>query len=220
MLKILFGVFLSALFLLNPVFATEDRPQDFVEYEALVLLPMFLYDTPHPDYRVIDIARAEHFEEFLRKYPDSALVSNAKLRLAEIYSDIEKPEVNEFRNEMYRCIERATSSQKRDLCEAMFDSQTLGKRRDPFYKTKSVEILKELVDQYGHDKIYFMFEPRAGGFKWVEEEIGGEALFSLVGAASLKDRKKIYEMILKEYKVRPFIRKEAEEFLKTRGGVL
>lgn len=215
MITILLGAFLSALFLLNSAFATEERPQDFVEYENLVLSPMYLYDTPYPDYRIIDIARAERLEQFLRKYPDSALVSNAKLRLAEIYSDIEKPDISEFRNEMHRCIEMATSSAKRDLCEAMFDLQTLGKRRDPFYKTKAVEILKELVERYGHDKIYWMVEPRVGGFRWVEEEIGGEALFSLVGAASLKDRKKIYEMILKEYKVRPFIREEAEEFSRT-----
>ncbi len=215
MIKILFGVFLQTLFLFNSAFAVEKRPQDFAEYEALVLSPLYLYDTLYPDYRAIDIARAESLEEFLRRHPDSALVSNAKLRLAEIYSDIEKPEINEFRNEMYRCIERAASGAKRDLCEAMFDLQTRGKRRDPFYKTKAVEILKELAERYGHDKVYLMAEPRVGGFKWVEEEIGGEALFALAGAASSKDRRKIYEMILKEYKVREFIRKEAEEFLRT-----
>lgn len=214
MIKILFGAFLQAIFLLTFALATELQPQDFAEYESLVLSPVSLYDTPYLDYRTIDLARAERFEEFLRKHPDSALVSNAKLRLAEIYSDIEKPEINMLRNEMYRCIERAASTERRSLCGAMFDIQTLGMRRDPFYKTKAVEILKELVERHGYDKIYLMVEPRVGGFKWVEEEIGGEALFLLVGAASLKDKKKIYGIILKEYKVRQFIRKEAEEFLR------
>lgn len=215
MIKILVGVFFWALFLVYIALATEELPKDFAEYEALVLSPMFLYDTPYPDYRVIDLARAERLGEFLRKYPDSKLISNAKLRLAEIYSDIEKPEINILRNEMYRCIERAASREKRDLCEAMFDIQTLGKRRDLFYKTKAVEILKEIVEQHGHDKIYWLADPVAGRFQYMEWDIGGEALFSLVGAASLKDRKKIYETILREYKVREVIRKEAEEFLRT-----
>ena len=195
--------------------------EDYREYEKIVLKPWNSdSDQVIPDYRAIYLFRASQYEAFLEKYPNSLLVPEVKLRLAEIYKDVERPEVFQYRKEMYYCLETASGSSlaAREKCIAEFWQNIEGRKRDPAYTKKAIALFYEIIQNYGYYKRYIMFEPRHGGFRHTEEDAGGYALYILSKGASPKDRVRIYEVILKQFQVREEIKKEMEDFLQEYQG--
>ena len=178
---------------------------EFTEYEKIVLSPLSdPMDTSIPNWRELWLAKIAKYEAFLKKYPNSPLVAEVKLRIAEFLKDVERPEIYPLRVEMYRCLEQNAGdtvyeSDEREACIVEFNNKT-EKWRDPVYSQKAVRLLLELVKKYGHQKRYNMNEPRIGGFGWVEEEIGAKALYLLSKGTDPQNKKKILLLILKEYK--------------------
>ena len=200
--KKFFLVFVFLFFVSNPVLAGDAG-----DLESLL----------YPNYRKVWLDQADRYEKFVADYPDSPLTPDVKLRLAEIYKDIENVETNEWRFELWFCTARSSKLWEKDRCRTMFMLRKAGTQwRDPFYAEKAVKILLELIEQHGHKKRYAETEGRAGRLYPAEEEIGAIALFFLADMGKLEDRGKIYERILKEYKVSDDLKKEIEEFLKTR----
>lgn len=197
----------------------SEASSEFVEYEKIVLAPLSdPLDTSVPNWRELYLAKIAKYEAYLKKYPNSSLVAEVKLRIAEFLKDVERPEIYKFRVEMYRCLERHSGdaiydSDAREGCILEFDSKTQ-KWRDPIYSGKAVNLLLELVDKYGHQKRYNMEEPKLGGFRWVDEEIGAKALYLLSRGAEPANKKKILLLILDEYKAGPKLLREIQEDLK------
>lgn len=162
--------------------AQEARTSDFLEYEGLVLwLPTMFDEFLYPSFRDQSLLRANSYETFLEKYPNSLLVPEVKLRLAKLYRDIELPEVHMWRQESRNCASKSSGKfWEVDFCEVKFLLRfQVEPWRDPLYNAKSIKILKEIVEKYGHVKRYAMIEQKIGGFRYVEEEIGREAFFLL-----------------------------------------
>lgn len=191
---------------------------EFTEYEKIVLSPLSdPMDSSIPNWRELYLAKIAKYEAFMKQYPNSPLVAEAKLRIAEFLKDVERPEVYALRVEMHRCIERnagdtVKESAARKWCITKFDQKTQ-KWRDPVYAQKAAKLLLELVKKYGHQKRYNMNEPRIGGFGWIEEEIGARALYLLSKGTDPKNKKKILLLILKEYKAGPKLLREIKEDL-------
>lgn len=208
---------ITALFF-NAVPLWAGVTQEFTEYEKIVLSPLSdPMDTSIPNWRELYLAKIAKYEAFLKKYPNSPLTAEVKLRIAEFLKDVERPEIYPLRVGMYRCVEQnagdtAERSAAREACIVEFNNKTK-KWRDPAYSKKAVELLLELVQKYGHQKRYNMSEPRIGGFSWVEEEIGAKALYLLSKGADPQNKKKILLLILKEYKAGPDLAVEIKEDL-------
>lgn len=195
------------------------HPFEYFEYETIVL-SMFSnsLDSSIPNWRELYIRKAERYKEFIKKYPNSPLLAEVKLRIAELYKDVEKEELHPFRMEMYRCLaeysdENGGTFEGRKECIGKF-YKNIGKWRDPAYSQKAVNLLLELVRDYGHVKRYNMEEPRLGGFKWIDEEIGARSLYLLSKGADPKNKEKILLLILREYKAGPKLLHEINEDLK------
>lgn len=215
-----FSLFVMTAFLFYALaFTKADNSVEFVEYEKIVLAPLAdPLDTSIPNWRELYLAKIAKYEAYLKKYPNSPLVAEVKLRIAEFLKDVERPEIYKLRVEMYRCLERHSGdalydSDAREACILEFNSKT-EKWRDPIYSGKAVKLLLELVEKYGRQKRYNMEEPMLGGFGWVEEEIGAKALYLLSKGAAPENKKKILLLILKEYKAGPKLLREIQEDLK------
>lgn len=215
------GKVFSALvffFLIYPLglVAEEARPPDFVEFEMIALgLETSFEDSYYQDSRYNFLSRAGLYEKFLKKYPKSLLVAAARLAIAEIYQEIELPIINELRTGMDLCIRRAHDRQKIDLCQALFDVNKLAPMYDLVYRDLAAEILTELIEKNGYDKHYVMVRREIGGFRFIDEDVGGYALFILGSISKPEFRNKHYADVLESYKVRSAIKEFIEEFLKT-----
>lgn len=181
---------------------------EYFEYETTVLSMLSgQYDSAIPNWRELYLKKIERYEEFLKKYPSSPLLAEVKLRITELYKDVEKKEVYPFRVELYQCLsehsdENGGGFEERKDCIRKF-YKNIGKWRDPIYAQKAVNLLLELVRNYGHAKRYNMEEPRIGGFKWIDEEIGARSLYLLSKGTDQKNKEKILLLILREYKAGP-----------------
>ena len=200
--------------------ALDPRIFEYFEYETIVLVP---YGEPSDEnWRKLYLERAEKYEEFLKKYPDSPLMVEVKLRMAELYKDIEKEEVYPFRVEKHRCLvehsnENGGTLEEREDCIRKF-YKDIGRWRDPVYMKKAVALLLELVRDHGHTKRYNMEESRVGSFQWVDEEIGAKALYLLSKGTDPKNKEKILLLILREYKAGPKLLFEINEDLEKLQG--
>lgn len=197
----------------------EGSPE-FFEYESIVLTPFSdPFDISIPNWRELYLAKIAKYENFLKKYPNSPLIAEAKLRIAELSFDVEREEVYSLRVKMYECLAEhggvaPENVLAREECIRAFHDKTK-KWRDSVYVEKAAAILFELVEKYGHQPRYEMQEPRIGGFQWVDEEIGAPALYILSRGADPEQKKKILLLILREYKPGPkltdFIKKDLEQ---------
>lgn len=201
-----------------PAIANEDK-FEYLEYETIVLSMLFdTHDSAIPNWRELYLRKVKRYEEFLNNHPNSLLLAEVKLRIAEFYKDVEKEEVYQFRVELYRCLsqhsdENGGTLEKREKCFKNFYENT-GKWRDPVYSQKAVKLLLELVRDFGHVKRYSMKEPRIGGFNWIDEEIGARSLYILSEGTDQKNKEKILSRIIREYKTGPKLLHEINEDLK------
>lgn len=185
----------------------EDSPE-FIEYENIVVTPFSdSRGESIPDWRTLYFKKIAQYEAYLKKYPDSPLAAEAKLRIAELMKDVELQKIYPLRVKMYECIrahrgETEELARERAACVKAFWAKTK-KWRDPVYTKKAIQLLIELVEKHGHTKRYGMVKPHIGGFKWMEEEIGAQALYVLSQGAPPEDRKAILLIILREYKAGP-----------------
>ena len=199
--------------------AVDSHLFEYFEYEAAVLSTFSdQYDSAIPNWRELYLRKVKKYEEFLKKYPNSPLSAEVKLRIAELYKNVEKEEVYSFRVKLYRCIseysdENGGTLEERERCIKKF-YENIGKWRDPAYGQKAVNLLLELIRDYGHVKRYSMEEPRLGGFKWIDEEIGAISFYLLSKGTDLKNKEKILLLILREYKTGPKLLYEITEDLK------
>lgn len=197
---------------------------EYAEYEKIVLTPLLdPRGPPIPNWRELYLAKIAKYENYLKKYPDSPLVAEVKLRIAELALDTERPGVYQFREKMYQCLAKNTgespeSQTLRENCIREFKDAT-PKWRDPLYTEKAVKILLELVEKYGHKKRYSMREPKIGEFAWDEEEIGAQALYLLSHGTDPTTKKRILLLILKEYKAGSRLKGFIEEDLKSLENV-
>lgn len=213
-----FFVFFANSFLAQ---AQEARTPDFVEYEKITLRPLTDFENLfYPSVRLLALYQVSSYEDFVRRYPNSPLIPNVKLNIAKLYKDVESAEADMWRGELRSCVLNSRGkSWEAEACEAKFRLQIYVYAKpwhDLSYWDLSKKIFLALVKNHGHEKIYAILLPKIGGFGFVDEDIGGEALFWLSQTVDQKDRKEIYELMLREYKVNRDIREEAEEFLKTR----
>ena len=217
-------VFIGAFPALATVKNAEEIPinqhlLEYFEYETTVLSMLYGSSSSEiPNWRELYLLKVVKYEEFLKKYPRSPLLAEVKLRIAELYKDIEKKEIYQFRVELYRCLaeysdEKGGTLEERKKCIKKF-YENIGNWRDPEYSKKAVDLLLELVNNYGHVKRYSMEEPRLGGFKLADEEIGAVSLYILSKGTDLKNKEKILLLILREYKVGPKLLSEITEDLK------
>ena len=98
----------------SPIIATVKKTEEiainqhlleYFEYETIVL--SMLYSSFNPEisnWRELYLLKVAKYKEFINKYPDSLLLAEVKLRIAELYKDVEKKEVYQFRVELYRCL--------------------------------------------------------------------------------------------------------------------
>lgn len=188
-----------------------SRGMMYLEYETLVLAPLSNpRDASVQNWRELYLTRVKQYGDFLKKYPASPLEAEAKLRIAELYKDVEKAEVYSFRLELARCFEQYSDKnggtlEKRKACQERFDAATV-RWRDPVYMKKAADLLIELVRDYGHTRRYalvitdFNDARTPKHFEWVEEEIGAQALYYLSWGAEPVNKKKILLRIQSEYK--------------------
>lgn len=206
--------------------AQEARTSDFLEYERIFIslddteFKDWPYQLRITDYRRLNLRRAYSFEDFFKTYPDSLLAPEAKFRAAALYLTIDNPGISELRRELYNCIDKAgvisrtdIRGWKVDFCENLFFLQTYNNWRNPVYVRKGVQMLLELIEKHGHAKRYWMFEPKLGGFNFIDEDIGGAALYLLVDSVMPTAKRSLYARILREYKIRPELQKEIEDSL-------
>lgn len=199
--------------------AQKTRPQDFIEFEELVSGPMPLFRDRIfvPDYRRMFLEHAKRFEAFLDKYQGSLLRPEALLRTAWLYLNVERQEVHMFRQELFFCQASAiqlSQPQKMDICQQryMLNVTSMGGMNDPAYAYVAKQILNQLVEQYPRAKRYIMID-KIGEFSFDEEEIGAFALYLLAKGELLEDQRKTYELIIREYKIRPELLKEIKSRL-------
>ena len=198
----------------SPYDVINGRHQDFTEFEELVVGPMpWIRDrTLVPDYRAMYIAQAKRFEAFVAKYPESPLKPEALFRTAALYFDVEGLEVHMFRQEMFFCQGRALWEQNKQnfyLCEQRFvlGVVSTGNAKDPTYEYLGRQILNGLVEKYPYVKRYLRVAD--GGFSFSEaEEIGAIALYILTRGMTPKDMFLNYETILREYEIRPELKRD------------
>ncbi len=204
-------------------FTINSRLLEYFEYETIVLSAFSEpRDSAIPNWRELYLWKVSRYEEFLKKYPDSPLLAEVKLRIAELYKDIEKKEVYPFTVELYRCLseysdEKGGVLEEREKCIKKF-YENIGRWRDPVYAQKAVNLLLELVRDYGHVKRYGMEEPRLGGFQWIDEEMGAISLYLLSKGTDPKNKEKILLRILREYKTGPKLLHEINENLEKLKG--
>ncbi len=198
--------------------AVEDK-FEYLEYETIVLS---MLSDPNssaiPNWRELYLRRVEKYEEFIKKYPNSSLLAEVKMRIAELYKDIDKEKIYSFQLELNRCFFEYSDKndgtlERREKCIKKF-YENIGKWRDPIYGQKAVNLLLELVRDYGHVKRYSMEKARLGGFKWVDEEIGAKSLYILSQGADSKNKEKMLLRILREYKTGPELLHEITNDLK------
>ena len=68
-----------------------ERSPEFLEYEQIVLAPLLdPLDTSIPNWRELYLAKIAKYEAYLKKYPNSPLVAEVKLRIAEFLKDVER----------------------------------------------------------------------------------------------------------------------------------
>lgn len=210
-----------------PTFAAKKKPEEitknnrifeYFEYETTVLSNLSNpNDSAIPNWRELYLIKIKRYEEFINKYPNSPLLAEVKLRIAELYKDVEKKEVYPFRVELYKCLseysdDNGGTPEKRDNCIKKF-YENIGRWRDSVYSRKAADLLLELVRDYGHTKRYNMEEPRLGGFKWIDEEIGARSLYLLSKGTDPKNKEMILLLILREYKTESKLLNEITEDL-------
>ncbi|MFY9462398.1 MAG: hypothetical protein WAP51_04320 [Candidatus Sungiibacteriota bacterium] len=201
----------------------DPRIFEYFEYETIVLSMLSNPRDPSvPNWRELYLRKVERYEEFLAKYSDTPLRAEVKLRIAELYKDVDKEEVYPFRVELYRCLagrsdENNGTLEKRKDCINKF-YKDVGRWRDPAYVQKAVNLLLELVRDYGHTKRYNMEEPKIGGFKWVDEDIGAKVLYLLAKGTNPKNKEKMLLLILREYKAGPTLLFQINEDLEKLQG--
>ncbi|MDO8560940.1 MAG: hypothetical protein Q7R91_01855 [bacterium] len=197
--------------------ATDEK--EYIEYENLVVTPFSdSRDASIPNWRALYLKKAERYEAYMTQFPDSLLVTEVKLRLAEIYKDVEREGIYLFRLELYECTKKFSQEhegtfEERKICIEDFYKKT-EKWRDPVYTKKAVALLLELIKNHGHARRYAMQKPHIGGFAWVDEEIGAQALYLLSKGADPGYKKGILLLILEDYKVGSKLQKEIDEDLK------
>ncbi len=202
--------------------AQEARPPDFVEFEKLFSGPALSVEDESfaPDYRLALFEHVERFEIFLEKYPDSTLKPEVLLRIAVIYFTLEGPGVYKFRRELFFCQAAAMLPLDRselEICQRRYalGIANMGGVKDTFYEYVAKRMFYQLAEQYPHAKRYIMIGPQV--FRFDEEEVGAFALFTLANnGMPPEDRKNIYELILREYKIRPAFQKEIEQRLENK----
>ncbi|KKU52825.1 MAG: hypothetical protein A3A28_02575 [Candidatus Sungbacteria bacterium RIFCSPLOWO2_01_FULL_47_32] len=196
----------------------EPPKDEYTEYEELVyemLSPQG--DSSVPDYRDLYLKKIAKYEAFIKKYPKSPLVSEAKLRIAELYRDVDRAEIYTYRKEMFDCVTRANFDvATEEFCIADFYRRS-GNPRDPLYFAKAQKLLEEIVRDYGHNQRYALTDPGQGRFEYINEDAGGYALYLLSQGKSPEEKLKNYRKILKEYRVRPEFKKVVEDYVRNYG---
>src|SRR3989338_2349756 len=153
-----------------PAFAVETKAEnipfdshlfEYFEYETIVLSKLSdQYDASVPNGRELYLKKAGKYEEFLKKYPNSPLLAEAKMRIAEFYKNVEKEAVYSFRVELYRCVaehldKNGGTLEEREECIANF-YKNIGRWRDPVYTKKAADLLVEIVRDYGYIRRYVL----------------------------------------------------------------
>src|SRR3989344_4549604 len=198
----------------SPYDIVNGRHQDFAEFEKLFSgpIPSVKDESLVPNYRQVVVEYAERFEVFLEKYPDSPLKPEILLRTAVMFLNVEAPGVYNLRRELFFCQAAAMlplDLNEFEVCQRRYalGIANMGGVKDPFYEYIAKQMLYQLTEQYPRAKRYVMVGPQV--FPFEEEEVGAFALFVLANnGMSPEERKNTYELILREYKIRPAFQKE------------
>lgn len=188
----------------------------YSDYERIVMTPLSnLSGSQTPNWRELYLAKAKNYEDFLKKYPGSPLEAEVKLRIAELWRDMDRIEIYAADVLYYQCLNDRARTREQENCTGF----EVKKRRDPVYMKKSADLMLELVRDYGHVRRYaLLYVDNAGNkphFEWVDEEIGAQALYFLSMGADPLNQKRILLRIQSEYKagkrLQEFIAKDLEK---------
>ena len=208
----------------SPYNVVNGRHQDFAEIEKLFSgpIPSVKDESFVPDYRQAVVEHAERFEVFLEKYPDSPLKPEILLRTAVMFLNVEAPGVYKLRRELCFCQAAAMlplDFNEFEICQRRYalGIANMGGAKDTLYEYIAKQMLYQLAEQYPRAKRYIMIGPQA--FSFDEEEVGAFALYMLANNGMLpEDRRNTYELILREYKIRPAFQKDIEQRLENKDG--